>query len=503
MKHLYLAAALMAAATALPAQAQNPFEQQTKAVYIYSVNHNQFLSDYQSPTPATYCLQDYGASRRDAILFELTTLNELTGEGVLFTPWTDSYMSVPAGGSFVKSTTDVDKRTILTFKDAGDGHKAIYSGTTLLSPYKNGAIMLLVGYTEAHQAAGWGKVEEALWDIVDAEDLDAFLTAHGIDPESDPYVTPVDPIDPEEPDGPDEPDEDKATFEDLQLALNDAQAALLAAKGGIVAGGEGLIRDAAWFRSEYSDADEGTDFEALIDGDPYTFWHSDWHGSAPDGPHSFDVLIAEANTLFVAEYCGRLNGNNCSPVEMSIYGTTIDPSENEDGGYSTSYTMPDAPFTTIYREDGLGAFAGWGHSSNSDVLSGSFSFETDDFYTALRFEATNVVSDAGYGVEYCFNYSEFQLYAAQRVVATVEADAADVEALESHVAEALDLDKTEDPTELVAALNAATAKVADPAGIHSVIATLPADARVYDLQGRAISRPTSGLYIQGGRKVVK
>lgn len=499
MKHLYLAAAaLIAAATALPAQAQNPFEQQTKAVYIYSVNHNQFLSDYQSPTPATYCLQDYGASRRDAILFELTTLNELTGEGVLFTPWTDSYMSVPAGGSFVKSTTDVDKRTILTFKDAGDGHKAIYSGTTLLSPYKNGAIMLLVGYTEAHQAAGWGKVEEALWDIVEAEDLDAFLTAHGIDPESDPYVTPVDPVDPEDPDEPDEPDPDKATFEDLQYAVLAAQQALFAVQGGYVADDKRLITSADQFVSDYSDADEGADFNALIDFDNYTFWHSDWHGAAPEGAHSFDVLLPENNDVckFVAEYCGRINGNNCAPVEMSLYGGQVTGGEER-------RTIDDAPFTALTRQDGIGAFAGWGHSSNSQVLSGSFFFEADDVYTALRFEATHVMSDAGDGAEACFNYSEFQLYAAKHVAPTAKADVADVDNLEALVGEALELDKTEDPTELVAALQAATAKVADPSSIHSVIATLPADARIYDLQGRRVASGSCGLYIQGGRKVVK
>lgn len=521
MKHFTLAAALLAAVTALPAEAQNPFEQQTKAVYIYSVNQNQFLSDYQSPTPATYCLQDYGPSRAEAILFELTTINEITGEGVLFTPWTDCYMSVPAGGSFVKATNDVEKRSILTFKDAGDGHKAIYSGTTLLSPYKNGAIMLLVGYTEAHQAAGWGKVEEALWDIVDAEDLDEFLVAHNIDPEYDPYVDPTPDPDPD-PDPTPDPDPDKVTFEDLQLALNDAQAALLAAKGGIVTKGDGLITISNFrqFYSFYSDRDEGTDFDALIDGDPYTFWHSDWHGDAPEGPHSFDVIIEnfEANTLFVAEYCGRLSGNNCSPIEMSIYGTFytpeggitegVDPDEAYGDDYRP-YVMADAPFTTVTREDGLGAFAGWGHSGNEDVLSGSFAFEADDIYDVFRFEPTIVTTDAGEGAEECFNYSEFQLYAGQRVGATVTADKTDVETLEALVAEAITLTKSEDPTDMVAALKAATEKIAPAEGISSIKATLPADARIYDLQGRRVfpehdsKGSAHGLYIQNGRVLVK
>lgn len=310
-------------------------------------------------------------------------------------------------------------------------------------------------------------------------------------------MTPVDPVDPEEPDGPDEPDPDKASFEDLQYAILDAQAALLAAKGGIVAKGDGLITDAEQFSSDYSDADEGADFGALIDLDTYTFWHSDWHGAAPDGDHSFDVKLPESkNTLYVAEYVGRLSGNNCSPVEMSLYGGTA----NADG----TITIADAPFTALTREDGLGAFAGWGHSGNEDVLRGSFAFEVDDFYTALRFEATYVVSDAGYGAEACFNYSEFQLYAAERVEPTLKAAAADVENLELLLEQALSLDKTEDPTDLVAELQAATEKLHGAAGIAGVIMTLPADARIYDLQGRPFgTRTQSGLRIQGGKVILK
>ncbi|MDO4211160.1 MAG: hypothetical protein Q4D23_05525, partial [Bacteroidales bacterium] len=391
---------------------------------------------------------------------------------------------------------------------------------TLLSPYKNGAIMLLVGYTEAHQAAGWGKVEEALWDIVDAEDLDEFLVAHNIDPEYDPYVDPTPDPDPD-PDPTPDPDPDKVTFEDLQLALNDAQAALLAAKGGIVAKGDGLITNAGFdLRSAYSDRDEGTDFEALIDGDVFTFWHSDWHGDAPEGPHSFDAIIPnfEANTLFVAEYCGRLNGNNCSPIEMSIYGTAYtpegglredqNPDDIEDDPYA-GYTMADAPFTTIIREDGLGAFAGWGHSGNEDVLRGSFAFEADDIYGVFRFEPTIVTTDAGEGAEECFNYSEFQLYAGQRVGATITADKTDVETLEALVAEAITLTKSEDPTDMVAALKAATEKIAPAEGISSIKATLPADARIYNLQGRRVfpehdsKGSVHGLYIQNGHVLVK
>lgn len=57
---------------------------------------------------------------------------------------------------------------------------------------------------------------------------------------------------------------------------------------------EGLITSADQFYSDYSDSEEGTSFEPLIDGDPNTIWHSDWHDEAPEGAHSLEVTLPEA-----------------------------------------------------------------------------------------------------------------------------------------------------------------------------------------------------------------
>lgn len=473
----------------------NPFEEQTKAVYIYSVNHGQFLSDYQSPTPNTYCLQDYGLSRTDAILFELTTLNAETGESVLYTPWTDSYMSVPAAGSFVKATHEPEQRSVLTIKDFADGYKVIYSGTTLLSPYKNGAIQLLVGFTSAHQQAGWGKEEESLWEIVDAEDLNTFLLAHDIDPESDPYNNP----NPGPGPGPDpDPDPDyTAAFEELAGTLREANALLFQVEGGWRAKGDALVQNAEQLSSDYADAEEGADFGLLIDEDYSTFWHSDWHGDAPDGNHCLDVALPEGckEAAFCVNYTGRLSGNNCAPVEMNVY-----------GGHRSgeAITWEQSSFTTLTRDNGLGAFAGWGHSENADVLSGTFSFETDDFYDALRFEVMMVSSDNGEGMEDCFNYSEFQLYAAEKAAPTrTNVDAQAVQSLRALVDDARYLAKSDDPTELIALLKEAMAALS-PEGVKNVDLDLNLNLDLYDLQGRrCVRQPQSGIYIQNGTKVLR
>lgn len=481
----------------LAAMAQgNPFEEQTKAVYIYSVNHGKFLSDYQSPTPNTYCLQDYGLSRVDAILFELTTLNAQTGESVLFTPWTATYMSVPAAGSFVKATSEAEQRSILTIKDAADGHKVMYSGTTLLSPYKNGAIQLLVGFTAAHQQAGWGKEEESLWDIVDAEHLEEFLLAHDIDPESDPYTNP----NPGPGPGPD-PDPDAPDFDALVAAIKRGEQAVLDARGGFGVGGAALISDASQFSSLYADSEEGVDFSLLIDEDPYTFWHSDWHGDAPEGNHSLDVRLNEQidQTAFIVNYTGRLDGNNCSPVEMNVYGGYVTGE-----GETIAIEWQTSPFVTLTREEGLGMYAGWGHSSNAESLSGSFVIEADDFYDAFRFEPTLICSDSGEGEELCFNYSEFQMYPATSLLPTIpNASAVALNELISLLADARTLDKTDDPTEIIQRIDELIATLSVEGIRINEIVNENAN-RYYDLQGRSYVRlPKSGLYIQNGRKVLK
>ena len=199
--------------------------------------------------------------------------------------------------------------------------------------------------------------------------------------------------------------------------------------------GEGLIKSADQFASEYADSDEGKDFGALIDEEPTTYWHTDWHGTAPEGAHSFDVNLPENTiTSFVVTYTGRYNQNNCSPIVMTIYG------KNEGGEWET--------ITTLTQEDGLGANAGQGRSSDVDALSGTFNFQTEKAYTDFRFEAHAVWADAGVWTdiedfeypegakvndEACFNYSEFQMYEA--VIYKYDIDPAIAAALEAAVAE--------------------------------------------------------------------
>lgn len=258
--------------------------------------------------------------------------------------------------------------------------------------------------------------------------------------------------------------------------------------------GEGLIKSADQFASEYADSDEGKDFGALIDEEPTTYWHTDWHGTAPEGAHSFDVNLPENTiTSFAVTYTGRYNQNNCSPIVMTIYG------KNEGGEWET--------ITTLTQEDGLGANAGQGRSSDVDALSGTFNFQTEKAYTDFRFEAHAVWADAGLWTdiedfeypegakandEACFNYSEFQMYEA--VIYKYDIDPAIAAALEAAVAEgkALYNDETiaSDDAQLQAATDAINEAVEAVENAEIIIVT----THTYTI--KFVNAPADGAYLQ-------
>lgn len=258
--------------------------------------------------------------------------------------------------------------------------------------------------------------------------------------------------------------------------------------------GEGLIKSADQFASEYADSEEGTDFGALIDEEPTTYWHTDWHGTAPEGAHSFDVNLPENTiTSFAVTYTGRYNQNNCSPIVMTIYG------KNEGGEWET--------ITTLTQEDGLGANAGQGRSSDVDALSGTFNFQTEKAYTDFRFEAHAVWADAGLWTdiedfeypegakvndEACFNYSEFQMYEA--VTYKYDIDPAIAAALEAAVAEGKALYNDETIASDDAQLQAATDAINEAVEAVENAEIIIDNTHTYTI--KFVNVPEDGAYLQ-------
>ena len=85
-----------------------------------------------------------------------------------------------------------------------------------------------------------------------------------------------------------------------------------------------LIDDAAQFSSPCSDIEEGKDFWALLDNNPSTFWHSDWHRHYEGGAHYFQVEMkdeySEMYDSLVFEFTRR-NVEYDHTIEWLVCGT--------------------------------------------------------------------------------------------------------------------------------------------------------------------------------------
>lgn len=172
---------------------------------------------------------------------------------------------------------------------------------------------------------------------------------------------------------------------------------------------------------------EGT-YEALLDGDPTTFFHSQWStGWADKMPHDLQVkLPGNELTELVVRYAARNNSGNYLniPTAMDIYGGTVDAEGN--------VTWEETPFTSLTAEDGA--------YNNFDVegiggRSGRFTINTGEtVYTAFKFAVTDTYYAGNTGK--FFSYGEFQICSAREVAPSVEASETQVLALDYAVAQA-------------------------------------------------------------------
>lgn len=93
---------------------------------------------------------------------------------------------------------------------------------------------------------------------------------------------------------------------------------------------KGLITSVDQFSSPWSDSEEGLDFGALIDDNPSTYWHTDWHnGAVPVHKHYLQVDLAEPQheLLRLAVTRRPVAGNHITNV--SVYGSNDPEAEDE------------------------------------------------------------------------------------------------------------------------------------------------------------------------------
>ena len=64
---------------------------------------------------------------------------------------------------------------------------------------------------------------------------------------------------------------------------------------------------------------ENAAVERAIDGDPNTFWHTQWQGASPPGPHAFTVNLGTARAVSGFKYLPRPGGGNGSIAGWRFY----------------------------------------------------------------------------------------------------------------------------------------------------------------------------------------
>lgn len=83
-----------------------------------------------------------------------------------------------------------------------------------------------------------------------------------------------------------------------------------------------LITSSSQLSSNASDAVEGTHIEYLIDGNPNTFWHTDWHNSYDsNNPHYVQVALNQKVSGYICVYLRRRNSQNDHPTKMLVTGS--------------------------------------------------------------------------------------------------------------------------------------------------------------------------------------
>lgn len=85
--------------------------------------------------------------------------------------------------------------------------------------------------------------------------------------------------------------------------------------------GDPLITDVSQLSSPFSDEAEGTDIGALIDFDPSTFWHSDWHGKVAGDYHWLQIELPEAMEGKMVLWIKRRTTDNDHPSKAVITGS--------------------------------------------------------------------------------------------------------------------------------------------------------------------------------------
>ncbi len=161
---------------------------------------------------------------------------------------------------------------------------------------------------------------------------------------------------------------------------------------------EGLVTDGSQWISNAKDPAEGS-YEALLDGDYTTFFHSTWHGGEydPQADHFLQAELPEATKEFYIYFKKRSQNNNNRPTQIDITAST-------DGENFT--TEP------ISITEGLPTGA-----TPIDYMSAKITLEEPSKFIRFTVPTTNNMAKTGDHV--FFTFSEFYILPANELTAAV------------------------------------------------------------------------------------
>lgn len=173
--------------------------------------------------------------------------------------------------------------------------------------------------------------------------------------------------------------------------------------------GKALITGADQLYSECSDIEEGQHLEYLLDGDPSTFWHTDWHGNVNMTYHWIQInLDAPVEGDFMVYMKRRLN-NAAHPIKIRV---------------TTASSMDFTDETTLAEDIEIS-----NPTSGADGYSTPIHLQAPAQY--IRIYSTRRTMPWGEEVGGYWHAAELQLYSVR-----VEGDEAeDIEALQKELAQ--------------------------------------------------------------------
>ena len=230
----------------------------------------------------------------------------------------------------------------------------------------------------------------------------------------------------------------------------------------------GLVTDAEYYTSNAKDPEEGS-YEALLDNDYTTFFHSSWHASMDPGE---DHYLEAEMTGFVDEFYfyfkKRSQNNNNRPTKIVV-------SASKNG---TDYVEVATIEEGLPTEEGV-------------IFYQSEDFKLDGAYKYIRFTVPSTNNGATTGEHVFFTFSEFYILKPSDLITA----ASEYYGIASYK----DLQPSD--VEAIKALDKQIKSIGD--GINGVNAGFNFDDNaVYDLSGRKVQKAQKGIYIVNGKKVM-